>query len=56
MQVLLLCHLVESLIPSMNRQKYMTPKNELPRLVGALYATGEEQKNSSRKIEEVDPK
>ena len=36
---------------SMKRQKETTLKAELPRLVGALYATGEEWRNSSRKNE-----
>ena len=31
---------------SMKRQKDMTLKDELPRLVGAQYATGEERRNS----------
>ena len=30
-------------------------KDELPRLVGAWYATGEEWRNSSRKNEEMEP-
>ena len=30
--------------------------DELPRSVGAQYATGEEQRNSSRKNEEAEPK
>ena len=34
----------------------MTLKDELTRLVGAQYATGEEQRNSSRKNKEVEPK
>ena len=34
---------------SMKRQKDMTLKNELPRLVGAQYATGEEQRYSFRR-------
>ena len=34
----------------------MTLKNELSRSVGAQYATGEEQRNSSRKSEEAEPK
>ena len=34
---------------SMKRQKDMTLKDELPRLVGAKYATGEEWRNNSRK-------
>ena len=34
----------------------MTLKDELPRLVSAQYATGEEWRNSSRKNEEAEPK
>ena len=34
----------------------MTLKDELPRLVGAQYTTGEEWRNNSRKNEEMDPK
>ena len=34
----------------------MTLKDELPRSVGAQYATGEEWRNSSRKNEEAGPK
>ena len=41
---------------SMKRQKDMTLKDELPRLVGAQYTTGEEWRNSSRRNEESDPK
>ena len=41
---------------SMKRQKYMALKDELPRLVDAQYATGEEWRNSSRKDEEAEPK
>ena len=41
---------------SRKRQKYMTLKDELPRPVGAQYATGEEQRNSSRWNEEAEPK
>ena len=37
----------------MKRQKDMTLKGELPRSVGAQYATGEEWRNSSRKNEEM---
>ena len=33
----------------------MTPKDELPRLVGAQYATGEEWRNSFRRNEEAGP-
>ena len=38
---------------SMKRQKDVTLKDELPRLVGAQYDTGEEQRNSSRRNEEA---
>ena len=41
---------------SMKRQKDMTLRNELPRLVGAQYATGQEWRNKSRKNEEMEPK
>ena len=41
---------------SMKRQKDRTLKDELPRSVGAPYATGEEWRNSSRKNEETEPK
>ena len=41
---------------SMKRQKDMTLKDELPRLVGAKYATGEEWRNNSRKNGEMEPK
>ena len=41
---------------SIKRQKKMTPKDELSRSVGAQYATGEEQRNSSRNNKEAEPK
>ena len=41
---------------SMKRQKDMTLKDELPRSVGAQYATGDQWRNNSRKIEEMKPK
>ena len=41
---------------SMKRQKAMTVKDELPRSVGAQYATGEEWRNNSRKNEETEPR
>ena len=41
---------------SMKSQKYMTLKDELPMLLGAQYATGEEWRNNSRENEETDPK
>ena len=34
----------------------MTLKDELPRSVGAQYATGEEWRNNSRKNEKTEPK
>ena len=40
----------------MKRQKDMTLKDEQPRSVGVPYATGEEQRNSSRRNEEAAPK
>jgi len=40
----------------MKGQKYRTVKDELPRSVGAQYATGEEWRNNSRKNEETEPK
>ena len=47
---------LENPMNSMKRQKDRTLKNELPRFVGAHYATGEEWRNSSRKNEEAEPK
>ena len=47
---------LENPMNSMKRQKDMTLKDELPRLVGAQYATGEEWRNNSRKNEEMEPK
>ena len=41
---------------SMKRKKDRTLKDELPRSVGAQYATGEEWRNNSRKNEETEPK
>ena len=40
---------------SMKRQKDRTLKDELPKLVGAQYATGEEWRNSYKKNEEGEP-
>ena len=34
----------------------MTPKDELPRSVGAQYATGDQWRNNSIKNEEMEPK
>ena len=41
---------------SMKRQKDGTLKDELPRLVGAQYATGDQWRNNSRKNEETESK
>ena len=47
---------LENPMNSIKRQKHRTLKDELPRLVGAQYATGEEWRNNSRKNEETEPK
>ena len=47
---------LENSMNSMKRQKDRTLKDELPRLVGTQYATGEEWRNNSRKNEEAEPK
>ena len=41
---------------SMKSQKDMTRKDELPRSVGAQYATGDQWRNNSRKNEGMEPK
>ena len=41
---------------SMKRQKVSTLKDELPRLVGAQHATGDQWRNNSRKNDESEPK
>ena len=41
---------------SMKRQNDRILKEELPRSVGAQYATGEEWRNNSRKNKEMEPK
>ena len=40
----------------MKRQKDKTLKDELPRLVGAQYATGDQWRDNYRKKEEMKPK
>ena len=40
---------------SMKRQKGMTLKDDLPRSVGAQYATGDQWRNNSRKNEGMEP-
>ena len=41
---------------SMKRQKDRTMKDELPRFVGAQYATDDQWRNNSRKSEGMQPK
>ena len=47
---------LENPMNSMKRQKGRTLKDELARLVGAQYATGDQWRNNSRKNEEMEPK
>ena len=47
---------LEKPMNSMKRQKDSTLKDELPRSVGAQYATGEEWRNNFRENEEMEPK
>ena len=41
---------------TMKRQKDRIPKEELPRSIGAQYATGDQWRNNSRKNEGMEPK
>ena len=47
---------LENPINSMKRQNDRILKEELPRLVGAQYATEDQWRNNSRKIEGMEPK
>ena len=47
---------LENPMNSMKRQKDRTLKNELPRSVGAQYATGDQWRDTSRKNEGIQPK
>ena len=47
---------LENPINSMKKQKDRTLKDELPRSVGAQYATGDQWRNNSRKNEGMEPK
>ena len=47
---------LENPMNSMKRQKDKTLKDELPRSVGAQYATGDQWRNNSTKNEETAPK
>ena len=50
------CSCLENPMNSMKRQKDRTLKDELPRSVGAQYATGDQWRNNSRKNEGMEPK
>ena len=47
---------LENPMNSMKRQKDRTLKEELPRLVGAQYATGDQWRNNFTKNEKMEPK
>ena len=47
---------LENPMNSIKRQKDRTLKDELPRLVGAQYATGDQWRNDFRKNEGMEPK
>ena len=47
---------LENTMNSMKKQKDRTLKDELPRWVGAQYATGDQWRSNSRKNEEKEPK
>ena len=47
---------LENPMDSMKRQKDRILKDELPRLVGAQYAIGDQLRNNSRRNEETEPK
>jgi len=47
---------LENPMNSRKRQKDRTQKNELPRSVGAQYATGDQWRNNSRNNKEMEPK
>ena len=47
---------LENQMKSIKRQKDCTLKDELPRSIGAQYATRDQWRNNSRKNEETHPK
>ena len=47
---------LENPMNSMKRQNNRVLKEELPRSLGAQYATGDQRKNNSRKNEGMEPK
>ena len=49
-------HFSEKPMNSMKRQNDRIPKEELPRSLGAQYATGDQWRNNSRKNEGIEPK
>jgi len=52
----LLQYCLEDPMNSMKRQKDRTLKDELPRSVGAQYATGDQWRNNTRQNDEPEPK
>ena len=46
---------LENPVKSMNREKDRTLKDEIPRSVGAQYATGDQWRNNSTKNKETEP-
>ena len=46
---------LENPMNNMKRKKERTLKNEVPRLVGAQYATGDQWRNNSKKNEGIEP-
>ena len=50
------CSCLENLMNSMKRQNDRIPKEELPRSVGAQYATGDQWRSNSKKNEGMEPK
>ena len=47
---------LENTMNSLKREKDRTLKDELPKSVGARYATGDQWRNNSRKREGMEPK
>ena len=47
---------LENLMNNTKRQNYRIPKEELPRSLGAQYATGDQWRNNFRKNEGMEPK
>ena len=47
---------LENPMDSMKRQNDRTLRDELPRLVGVQYSTGDQWRNNSRKSEGMEPK